>query len=345
MLRRWFVGVVSIGSLVGLVGLSSVPAVAAELAWDRLSGPTGVETSIAVANHAYPGDWNVVYVATNANPVDALPAATIGDGPVVLAGGKLNLGGKKPGKVVILGGTGAVPQAIEDQAKALVGEGNVTRLWGKNRNLTAQAIADQWVKVNGSPKVVYVTKNAGKGSPDAVAASVLRDGPILTFTDDASAAALKDVIAKLNPGKVIALGGVGVVTEANLKAAAGSIATERLAGPNRYETAFEIAKRAKAQNGATDVCLASGTALKDAMVAGAVKNCVILLTPGNAAGVNDKATALGAQKIHVIGGSGVVPENTAKIAAGQQPAIACAVKFRFLPHKRVTLSLPTSFFA
>ncbi|MDY6076972.1 cell wall-binding repeat-containing protein [Mobiluncus sp.] len=231
--RRLFAGLVSIGSLIGLVGLSSVPAVAAELPWDRLSGPTGVETSIAVANHAYSGDWPVVYVASNKNPVDALPAATIGDGPVVLTDGNtLNLGGKKPGKVVLLGGTGAVAQGIEGQAKALVGDGNVQRLAGADRNATAAAIAEQWVKVNGNPKVVYVTKNAGAGSPDAVVASVLRDGPILTFTSDASAAALKDVIAKLNPGQVIALGvthitaigGTGVLPDSNVKAAAGEAA-------------------------------------------------------------------------------------------------------------------------
>ncbi|WP_249288207.1 cell wall-binding repeat-containing protein, partial [Mobiluncus curtisii] len=147
----------------GLAGVSVAPAQAADLPFERLAGPSGVETSLAVAKHTWGTDWKVVYVASNRNPVDALPAATIGDGPVVLTDGKgLNLGGVKPGKIIILGGVGAVPQAIEDQAKASGAE--VVRLAGADRNATAVSIAKQWVKVNGTPKNVYVTKNTGSGS-------------------------------------------------------------------------------------------------------------------------------------------------------------------------------------
>ncbi|STY83363.1 N-acetylmuramoyl-L-alanine amidase LytC precursor [Mobiluncus mulieris] len=167
----------------GLAASMSVfPAVAGDLPYERLAGPSGVETSLAVAKHTWGTDWKVVYVASNRNPVDALPAATIGDGPVVLTDGStLNLGGVKPGKIVLLGGTGAVPQAIEDQAKAT---------------------------------------------------------------------------------------GAEVV---------------RLAGANRYETAFAIAQQAKGQKSGSNVYLASGTALKDAMVADAAKDGVILLSPPNGA--------------------------------------------------------------
>ena len=312
--KRWLVGLVAAGSMLGLAGVSAVPAVAGELAHERLAGPSGVETSLAVAKHTWGTTWPVVYVASNRNPVDALPAATIGDGPVVLTDGKsLNLGGVKPGKIVLLGGLGAVPQAIEDQAKASGVE--VLRLAGANRNATAVAIAKQWVKVNGTPKNVYVTKNVGSGSPDAVAASVLRDGPILTFTNDASAAALPGVVSELKAGKVTALGGTAVVPDSILNTAAGGKATARLAGANRYETAFTIAKYAKAQKPGSVVYLASGTALKDAMVAGAAKDGVILLSPANGEGVKAKADALGASKLMIIGGTGVMPDATVQAAA------------------------------
>ena len=312
--KRWLVGLVAAGSMLGLAGVSTVPAVAGELAHERLAGPSGVETSLAVAKHTWGTDWKVVYVASNRNPVDALPAATIGDGPVVLTDGKsLNLGGVKPGKIMILGGIGAVPQAIEDQAKGLGVE--VVRLAGADRNATAVAIAKQWVKVNGTPKNVYITKNTGSGSPDAVAASVLRDGPILTFTSDASAAALPGVVSELKAPKVTALGGVAVVPDSVLNTAAGGAATARLAGANRYDTAFEIAKYAKAQKSGSVVYLASGTALKDAMVAGAAKDGVILLSPPNGDGVKAKADALGASKLMIIGGTGVMPDATVQAAA------------------------------
>ena len=311
--KRWLVGLVAAGSMFGLAGVSSVPAVAGELGHERLAGPSGVETSLAVAKHTWGTDWKVVYVASNRNPVDALPAATIGDGPVVLTDGKgLNLGGVKPGKIVLLGGVGAVPQVIEDQAKASGAE--VVRLAGADRNATAVAIAKQWVKVNGTPKNVYVTKNVGSGSPDAVAASVLRDGPILTFTSDASAAALPGVVSELKAGKVTALGGTAVVPDSVLNMAAGGKATARLAGANRYETAFTIAKYAKAQKSGSVVYLASGTALKDAMVAGAAKDGVILLSPANGEGVKAKADALGASKLMIIGGTGVMPDATVQAA-------------------------------
>ncbi|NMW45970.1 cell wall-binding repeat-containing protein [Mobiluncus curtisii] len=311
--KRWLVGLVAAGSMFGLAGVSSVPAVAGELGHERLAGPSGVETSLAVAKHTWGTDWKVVYVASNRNPVDALPAATIGDGPVVLTDGKgLNLGGVKPGKIMILGGTGAVPQVIEDQAKASGAE--VVRLAGADRNATAVAIAKQWVKVNGIPKNVYVTKNTGSGSPDAVAASVLRDGPILTFTSDASAAALPGVVSELKAGKVTALGGGAVVPDTILNTAAGGKQVARLAGVNRYETAFTIAKYGKAQKSGSVVYLASGTALKDAMVAGAAKDGVILLSPANGEGVKAKADALGASKLMIIGGTGVMPDATVQAA-------------------------------
>ena len=313
--RRAIAGLVAgVGSAALIAGVGAVPAVAGDLSFERLAGPSGVETSIAVAKHTWGADWKVVYVASNRNPVDALPAATIGDGPVVLTDGKsLNLGGVKPGKIVLLGGTGAVPQGIEDQAKATGAE--VIRLKGADRNATAAEIAKQWVKVNGTPKNVYVTKNVGSGSPDAVAASVLRDGPIVTFTNDASANALAGIVSELKAEKVTALGGTGVVSDAVVNSAAAGKATARLAGANRYETAFAIAQYAKAQKSGSNVYLASGTALKDAMVAGAAKDGIILLSPANGEGVKAKADTLGAAKLIVIGGTGVMPDRTVQAAA------------------------------
>ncbi|STY85245.1 N-acetylmuramoyl-L-alanine amidase LytC precursor [Mobiluncus mulieris] len=317
---------VGVGSAALITGMGSIPAVAGDLPYERLAGPSGVETSLAVAKHTWGDTWKVVYVASNRNPVDALPAATIGDGPVVLTDGNtLNLGGVKPSKIAILGGLGAVPQAIADQAKATGAE--VVRLAGADRNATAVEIAKRWVAVNGAPKNVYVTKNVGSGSPDAVAASVLRDGPIVTFTNDASVAALAGTVADLKAEKVTALGGTGVVPDAVVKAAANGKATARLAGSNRYETAFEIAKYAKAQKSGSNVYLASGTALKDAMVAGAAKDGVILLSPANGEGVKSKADVLGAAKLIVTGGTGVMPDSTVTAAAtGVIPQPAQAVQ-------------------
>lgn len=292
-----------------LAGLN-VPAVAAEpIPVQRLAGSSGVETSLAVAKHTWGDKWDVVYVASNRNPVDALPAATIGDGPVVLTDGNtLNLGGVKPRQIVILGGTGAVPTGIENQAKTLGTE--VTRLAGKDRNQTAFEIAKRWVKIKGTPKTVGVTRNTGTGSPDAVAASILRNMPILTFTDTASAGNLKAMAAELGADRVLGLGGTAVVPDATLNNTAGN--HSRLAGADRYETAYNIAKHAirEENRGGQTVYLTSGTALKDAMVAGANRDGVILLTsPGTIEKTKGYLKELGTKQLIAVGGQKVLPND------------------------------------
>ena len=320
------------GAITGVVGALTLAMMAlvavsesqAEgLNYERLAGPSGVETSLAVAKHTWGTNWPVVYVAANRNPVDALPAATIGDGPVVLTDGKqLNLGGVKPGHIVILGGPGAVPESIAQQARQTCGAENVERLAGSDRNATARAIADRWFSVNGPTNRMYLTKNAGSGSPDAVAGSVLRDAPIITYTNEASISAAKQFVAMRMPAdqpagaQLVALGGSGAVPDAVLQTVANGAATQRFAGANRYLTAFEIAKFAATDPARTVAYVASGTALKDAMVAGAAKDGFILLTPPGGAGTFQQIVSMGANNIVFIGGEGVLPQSTVVMAAG-----------------------------
>lgn len=277
---------------------------------ERLAGPSGVETSVNVAKHAWGDKWPVVYVASNRNPVDALAAGTLGDGPVVLTDGvSLNLGGVKPEQIVILGGSKAVPANIETQAASLVGATNVTRLQGGDRNATAEAVANRWQTINGLPKVVYVTRNAGMGSPDAVAGSVLRDGPILTFTNDASIAAAGKKIKEFAPEKVIVLGGEAVATLPVVAQLVGKTSWQRWSGSDRYQTAAIVAKNALTQKAGRVAYIAAGTALKDAMVAGAVNDGVILLTPNPATGMLKQRTAIGLESVIGVGGSKVLPDS------------------------------------
>lgn len=319
----------AISGTVGALTLAMMTLVAVSesqaegLNYERLAGPSGVETSLAVAKHTWGTNWPVVYVAANRNPVDALPAATIGDGPVVLTDGKqLNLGGVKPGHIVILGGPGAVPESIAQQARQTCGAENVERLAGSDRNATARAIADRWFSVNGPTNRMYLTKNAGSGSPDAVAGSVLRDAPIITYTNEASISAAQQFVAMRMPAdqpagaELVALGGSGAVPDAVLQTVANGAATQRFAGANRYLTAFEIAKFAATDPARKVAYVASGTALKDAMVAGASKDGFILLTPPGGAGTFQQIVSMGANNIVFIGGEGVLPQSTVAMAAG-----------------------------
>ena len=169
---------------------------------------------------------------------------------------------------------------------------------------------------------MYLTKNAGSGSPDAVAGSVLRDGPIITYTNEASISAAQQFVAMRMPASqpagahLVALGGPGAVPDAVLQTVASGAETQRFAGANRYVTAFEIAKFAASDPARKVAYVASGTALKDAMVAGASKDGFILLTPPDGGGTFQQIVSLGANKIVFIGGEGVLPESTVAMAAG-----------------------------
>lgn len=286
------------------------------IAWDRLGGANAIETSDLVANRAYPTGSSDFLVASARNPVDALPGGALGVGPILLTDGKSwNLETlAKYQNVTILGGYGAV----EELAETFFDEHGISssRLQGPDRNATASAIADRWVKVHGQPTHVYVTRNTGAGSPDAVAASVVRDGPILTFTSAASLQAAAAKIQAMHPNQgVVILGGEAVVSAAEANILAGGLQLNRLSGMNRYETSRVIASWVAQTRPVHHIYLASGHALKDAMVAGAFNDGVILLTPPDGSGINEWARMMNADGITVVGGLGVVSDAAAQIAA------------------------------
>ena len=302
------------------------------LTLDRLGGQNAIETSDLVARQAYPNGSTNFLVASARNPVDALPGGALGIGPILLTDG-LNwnldyLTGLT--KAFILGGIGAVPGSAE---MFLDEHGfQYDRIQGPDRNATATAIADYWTHVNGQPTYVYVTRNAGSGSPDAVAASGVRNGPILTFTNQASLLAAAAKIKELKPsGGVVVLGGTGVVSNAEAVTLAGGLPLHRLSGADRYETSWAIANWVLQSKTRSHVYLASGHALKDAMVAGAFNDGVILLSPPDGSRIHDWATQINADGITVIGGLGVVSNSAANNAAcGQAPGINQATVSKLL---------------
>jgi hypothetical protein len=96
--------------------------VQAEPALVRRSGPDRYATAAAVSAGAFDPNVPVVYVATGTNFPDALgagPAAADEGGPVLLvtrdtipAATAIELGRLKPARIVVVGGTGVVSQAV-----------------------------------------------------------------------------------------------------------------------------------------------------------------------------------------------------------------------------------------
>jgi putative cell wall-binding protein len=234
-----------------------------------------------VALRAFATGAQAVYLARADTFPDALAAGSLTDGPVLLVppSGTVpdvvtsTVTALAPARVVALGGTAAVSDGVLSAAAA----GRATsRLAGADRYTTAVEISKAAFATT-VPANVYLAR--GDDFPDALAAGVVTDGPVLLVpaTGPVPEAVLAEV-RRLKPSRVVALGGTGVVSDALLAAAAGGAPTGRLAGETRYDTAVAISAAAFPR-GAAVVYLARGDAFPDALAAGALTDGPILLVP------------------------------------------------------------------
>ena len=122
------VGAVTVGAIVALFPLLGADAVTTA---SRVSGADRYATAAAVSAQAFSPGVSVAYLATGENFPDALagaPAAAKGGGPVLLTRGTslpsataTELDRLNPGKIVVLGGTNAVSQAVQDGLQQYTG--------------------------------------------------------------------------------------------------------------------------------------------------------------------------------------------------------------------------------
>ena len=141
----------------------------------RIAGSDRFATAAAVSRSAFGAGVPVVYVATGTSFPDALaggPAARMGNGPLLLvspgsvpSATATELSRLKPGRIVILGGTGVVSGTVANGLDAYT-TGTVTRLAGVDRYSTAAVISKSAFPTGAS--VVYIA--TGSTFPDALAA-------------------------------------------------------------------------------------------------------------------------------------------------------------------------------
>lgn len=122
----------------------------------------------------------------------------------------------RPSKLVVLGGTGAVSQAVVDRAQAAT-QGSIVsvqRLFGDSRYDTAVDISRRTFT---TPRVPVVYVASGQSFADALAGAAAAGalgGPVLltapTEISDATIAEIK----RLDPVRVVVLGGPAVVSDA-----------------------------------------------------------------------------------------------------------------------------------
>lgn len=278
----------------------------------RLSGSDRYETAVAVAEQIPAG--GPVVLVDGTGYADSTPASTFAAavGGVVLPVPKDGLGpaadvlaDRRPAVVYLVGGVGAVSDAVERQVRTMGLQ--PSRIAGATRFDTAGSIAALFPS---KPSTVYLTTSAGFADALSGAGAAAREGAAVLLTapavlPDATAAAL----ARIAPARIVVLGGAVAVSEQveiDAAGAAGTVNVVRHAGPDRYATAGAVAEEVFAQS-ATAV-LITGESFADALSAGplAARNGSPILPVSSAcvpgSSLETMAT-LGVSEITIVGGT------------------------------------------
>jgi len=242
-----------------------------------------------------------------------------------------------PQRVVIVGGTAAVPQARED---ALVAAGyEVIRFGGAERVETASLVARGGTTVGQHDGLATAIVARAGDFPDALVAGTFvfdQQFPLLLTPTDELADVTADALVDLGIEQVIIAGGTGAVSAAVETELAASYETIRLGGSNRQQTAVELAEFAYANFGwvQDEVSLARGDDFADALTvgpfAGMEQHAIVLAanptTLGNetSAFLAELATCTFDQ-LYVAGGTAAISEAVEQQARTlvSRPGVAC----------------------
>jgi len=307
-----------------------VTAAGTGVAVSRLQGAARWDTAAAISKRAFPTPGvPVVYIASGENFADGLaaaPAAAKQGGPVLFVqqnavpGATLTeLSRLKPTRIVVVGGTSAVSDAVLAKLKTV--QPAVTRIGGATRYQTSLLIAQ-----SAFPTATSAFVATGVNYPDALSAGAAAGAlgaPVLLVDGGASATdpALTARLKAMGVKKVYVAGGTSAVSAASVAGLASIGATEtRFAGTDRYDTSTKLANALFAK--APGVYFASGAtypdALAGAVLAGRAKSPLLvsrtLCVPGPE---QQTLSALGATSATILGG-------TAALGSGLDRLTTCS---------------------
>jgi surface protein len=184
----------------------------------RVAGADRYATAVALSKRGYASTVSTVYVASGVAFADAMPAgvlAAIDDGPVLLVtpGGvpavtAAELVRLRPERIVIVGGLAEVGAAVEASLRSYAAR--VVRVSGVDRYETAVALSQSRF----DPGVPAVFVMSGDRFPDALAAVAPAGrlgGPILLSSPTCVPASVRAEIGRLQPGRIIIIGGGAVL--------------------------------------------------------------------------------------------------------------------------------------
>jgi zinc D-Ala-D-Ala carboxypeptidase len=333
---------------------SASPAAAAGMIVDRYGGADRYATAAAVSAAHYAPGVSTAYVATGANFPDALaggPLAARDGGPLLLVAGSsipsataAELARLRPGRIVILGGEGAVSNGVANALAAYQTGGGVVRVAGSDRYATAARISQLVAPGSGVP-IAYVA--TGANFPDALVGGVAaarRGAPLLLVRTSSLPESTEAELQRLAPRAIVVLGGAGVVSDtvvARLRQLATSGTVTRLAGADRYTTGVAVSSASFAPP-IGSLFIASGLKFADALVAvpvAAKTNGALLLVPGSSvpSAVRNEAKRLAPTRLVLMGGQAVVNDRVTfdlRVALGDLAALpACAYRDVLTPYR------------
>jgi len=280
---------------------------------NRLSGASRIETAIAVAKEGWPNGAGVVILTRDDNYPDALTGAPLAkklDAPILFTNSKkltpateAEIARLKAQKVIILGGTGAVSQEIENQLKQRY---TVQRIGGADRYITAKNIA---LELGYKGKVVITT---GLDFHDALVVSPLaayKGIPILLTASNSLPEATVEALSFVAPTEITVVGNTSSVSE---KAISGLANVKRITGTDIYDSAVNVAKSFEANT--ERIFLATGKAFPDALsgsgLAAKFNSPILFVDDPLSSSVKQYLTdhKETSPKVFLLGGDGAIPK-------------------------------------
>lgn len=290
----------------------------------RAFGGSRFETAAEISRWAVPtgSSPDVVYVTNGMNYPDALaagPAAIVQGGVLLLTHAtslpqatSQRLAELNPARVVVVGGAGAVSDAVLATIRTLLPATTVDRVGGASRYDTGENIVRDAYRTGADVAIIAT----GRNYPDALAAGPAAGvmGAPVILVDGAAATASAATLALLDDlgvQRVIIAGGTGAVSpaiESGLRAH-GIGEVVRISGTSRYATAAQL--NAAVFGPAEDSFLASGMNFPDALAGAPLAGAwgaPLFLTPPTCVGRDaaEGITSHRANGVWLLGGTGAL---------------------------------------